>query len=191
MHSKVLFFNEKRIKMKIKKTVITVLIFCFVISSGFSQEKSKKELRREQKEKEKIEKEKQTEALIETKAFVFTANRALPSGARTIDLTGDNYFVKFENDSIESFMPFFGRAYGGVGYGTDVGIKFKEAPKTFNIKKAKKSYEIEAVIKDDKDTYNLTLSISFQGSASLFVTSNNRSTISYQGILEAIKNEGD
>lgn len=177
--------------MNLKRISIIILLFSLITTIGYTQEKSKRELRKEQKEKEKIEKEKRIETLIDAKTFVFIANRALPSGARTIDLTGDNYFVKFDNDSIESFMPFYGRAFSGVGYGTDVGIKFKEIPKTFNIKKTKKNYEIEAVIKDDKDKYNLTLSVSFQGSASLFVSSNNRSTISYQGKLAPIKKEED
>ena len=175
--------------MKANKASIIILTFFFITSFSFSQDKSKRELNKELKEKEKIEKQQQIEALIDSKAFLFVANRALPSGTRTIDLTGDNYFVKFQPELIESVMPFFGRAFGGVGYGTDVGIKFKEAPKTFNIKKGKKNYDIEAVVKSNNDTYNLSLSVSFQGSASLFVTSNNRSTISYQGKLAPIEKE--
>lgn len=175
--------------MKANKTSIIVLSFFFITIFSFSQEKSKRELKKELKEKEKIEKQQQIEALIESKAFMFITNRALPSGTRSIDLTGDNYFVKFEPELIESVLPFFGRAYSGVGYGNDVGIKFKEAPKTFNIKKGKKNYDIEAVVKSNNDTYNLNLTISFQGSASLFVTSNNRSTISYQGKLAPIEKE--
>lgn len=169
------------------KFTICILLFTLIINSGFSQEKSKKELRKEQKEKEKIEKEKQTEALIEAKTFVFVAKRALPSGARTIDLTGDNYSVTFQPDMIESIMPFFGRAFSGVGFGNDNGMRFKGEPKTFTINKVKKNYSIEAVVSDNNETYNLTLTVSFQGSASLFITSNNRSSISYQGDLKAIE----
>jgi len=175
--------------MAIKKISLTLLLFSLIMSLSYSQEKSKRELRIEQKEKEKIEKQQQIEALIEAKSFVFIPDRALPSGTRSIDLTGDNYFVKFEPELIESVLPFFGRAFGGIGNGSDVGIKFKEAPKTLNIKKGKKNYEIEAEVKSSNDTYNLTLTVSFQGSASLFVTSNNRSTISYQGKLAAIEKE--
>jgi len=172
-----------------KKLFISSLLFCLVIGSGFAQEKSKKELRKEQKEKEKIEKEHQTEALIEAKAFVFVPNRALPSGARTIDLTGENYFVKFEPELIESVMPFFGRAYSGIGYGSDAGIKFKEVPETFEIKKTKKNYNLKTKVTANNDNFELTLSVGFQGGATLFVVSNNRSSISYQGKLEPIKNE--
>lgn len=169
------------------KYYICLILFSLIFNTGFSQEKSKKELRKEEKEKEKIEKEKQIEALIEAKAFVFIPKRALPTGTRSIDLTGNNYFVKFESDLIESFMPFFGRAFNSAGYGSDNGVKFKEKPKTFTINKAKKNYEIVAVVSDKNETYNLTLTVSFRGSASLFIASNNRSNISYQGDLEPIE----
>lgn len=172
-----------------KKISVFAIFFFLILNLSYSQEKSKRELRKDQKEKEKIEKQQQIEALIDAKAFVFIPDRALPSGARSIDLTGDNYFVKFESELIESVLPFFGRAYGGIGYGGDVGIKFKEDPKSFNINKGKKNYEMEAEVKSSNDTYNLTLTISFQGSASLFVTSTNRSTISYQGKMAPIEKE--
>jgi len=177
--------------MNPKRISIIILLFSLITTIGFTQEKSKKELRKEQKEKEKIQKEKQIEALIDAKAFVFNANRALPSGARSIDLTGDNYFVKFESDLIESILPFFGRAFGGAGYGNNNGMRFKGIPKSFTVDKAKKNYKIEAVVIDNNDTYNLTLTVSFQGSASLFIASNNRSTISYQGKLEPIEKKED
>jgi len=171
------------------KLSVCLILFALILNTGFSQEKSKRELRKEQKEKVKIEKEKQTEALIEAKSFMFTAKRALPSGSRTIDLTGDNYSVKFESNLIESVLPFFGRAFAGAGYGNDNGMRFKGEPKTFTVKKAKKNYDIEAIVSDANETYNLTLTVSFQGSASLFITSNNRSSISYQGSIEPIEKE--
>ena len=173
------------------KISLLIILFFLISSSSFSQEKSKRELRKEQKEKVKLEKEKQTEALMEAKSFVFNANRALPTGARSIDLTGDNYFVKFESHMIESVLPFFGRAFAGAGFGNDNGMRFKGEPKTFKINKGKKNYEIEAEVSDTNETYNLTLTVSFQGSASLIITSNNRSSISYQGQLEPIKKEAE
>lgn len=173
------------------KVSVFLLLFALILNAGFSQEKSKRELRKEQKEKEKIEKEKQTEALIEAKSFMFIAKRALPTGARSIDLTGDNYSVTFQTDLIESILPFFGRAFAGAGYGNDNGMRFKGEPKTFTLNKAKKNYVIEAVVSDKNETYNLTLTVSFQGSASLFITSNNRSSISYQGQLEPIKKQAE
>ena len=82
---------------------------------------------------------------------------------------------------IESYMPFFGRAYSGVGYGNDTGLNFEGRPKEFTIIKGKKNYQIKAVVKTGNDTFTLYLSVGFEGDASLSVISNNRSTISYSG----------
>jgi len=177
--------------MNLIRISIMILFFGLFSAIGFTQEKSKKELRKELKEKERIEKEQRIETLIEAKAFVFVATRALPTGMKPIELNGDNYFVNFQTDLIESVMPFFGRAYSGVGYGGDNGMRFKEKPKTFNIKKTKKNYQIDIVVDGKNDTYNISLTISFQGSATLYIASNNRSTMSYQGNLKPIEPKAD
>jgi hypothetical protein len=158
--------------MKTKLSLLIVVIF-LTMNSGFSQEKTKKEL----KEERKLEKQKQTEAMINAKEFVFVA--------RTANLTTNPNFVKFQPEMIESEMPFFGRSYGAIGYGGDTGLKFKGKPEEFTIVKEKKNYQVDAVVNGTTDKYRLSLSVGFEGSASLSITSNNRSTISYQGEISA------
>jgi hypothetical protein len=51
--------------------------------------------------------------------------------------------------------------------------------------KEKKNYQVDAVVNGTTDKYRLSLSVGFEGSASLSITSNNRSTISYQGEISA------
>jgi hypothetical protein len=93
--------------MKTKLSLLIVVIF-LTMNSGFSQEKTKKEL----KEERKLEKQKQTEAMINAKEFVFVARTANPTGMRSVNLTTNPNFVKFQPEMIESEMPFFGRSYG-------------------------------------------------------------------------------
>jgi hypothetical protein len=170
--------------MKAKCQVLMGL-FLLIVISGYSQEKSKKQL----KEEQRLEKEKQTEALINSKAFVFTAKTAFPQDAKSINLTGNANIVKFSNDWIESFMPFFGRAYSGVGYGADNGLKFEGKPKEYTTTRTKKNYEVSVTVKGENDTYHLSLSVGLQGNASLTISSNNRSTISYNGDISAPRKE--
>ena len=172
--------------MKLKIFISVFLIF-LITTQGFSQEKSKGQLKKEQKEKVKLEKEKKTEALIESKTFVFIAETALPMGTRSINLRNDNYSVIFQPDMIESFIPFFGRAYSGAGFGNDNGLMFKEKPKSFDVKKTNKNYQIDVVVNKNNNNYQMSLTVSFEGGATLSVTSSNRSTITYQGYLEPIK----
>jgi hypothetical protein len=162
------------------KISILFLLFSLAIINSYSQE-SRKEL----KERQKIENQKKTEALVNTKEFVFTARTALPQGGRSVNLTTRSNFMKFHPDLIESEMPYYGRAYSGAGYGGDSGLKFAGKPEKYTVVKEMKYYQIHAEVKSDNDTYKISLSVGFEGSTSLTVISNNRSTISYQGDITA------
>jgi len=166
------------------------LIFLFIISTlitvaGFSQEKSKKELKAEKK----IEEQRRVEALINSNNFVFEARTALPTGMRPIDLSTRSNYVTFEPEMIDSYMPFFGKAYSGAGFGNDNGLEFKGKPEEFTLEKGKKNYQINTLVKGESDSYRISLSVSFSGYASLSISSNKRSTISYQGEISEIKKE--
>ncbi len=153
----------------------------FVFATGFSQETTKKA----QREQNRIEKEKQIEALISSKEFVFEAIQALPQSGKMIILTGSSYTVTFHPDAIESYLPFYGRAYS-IDYGGDGGIKFEGKPEEYKVvtQKSGKGYDINATIKTPKDLYKFYLSVSPDGTATLMVDSNQRSSISYHGDIK-------
>ena len=172
--------------MKANISILTIL-FALILTSGFTQEKSKKQI----KEEKKIEKQKQVEIMINTKEFVFTGKYANPTGYKSVNLATTPNYVKFEPEMIDSYMPYYGRAYSGAGYGGDEGLKFTGKPEEYTFTKGKKNYQVDATVKGEKDTYRLSLSVSFEGSATLTVTSNNRSAISYTGeISELVKDGG-
>jgi hypothetical protein len=166
------------------RVAFSVLILLFVTTTGFSQDKTRSEL----KEERKIEKQKLIEAIVNSKRFVFVAQTALPSGMKAIDLSSNHNYIKFQPDLIDSYMPFFGQAYRSVGYGTDSGLIFKGIPEKFSLEKKQKIFQISIVVKGGTDNFVLTLSIGFEGSASLSISSNNRSTISYQGEISELVN---
>jgi hypothetical protein len=168
--------------MKSKKSVIIVL-FVLLSINLFAQEKSKKQI----KEEKKTEKQIQVESMINARTFEFVARTALPTGYKSVNLTTTTNYVKYQPELIESYMPFFGRAFSGVGYGSDDGLKFTGKPQEFTVTKGKKNYQVDATVKGEKDTFRLSLTVSFQGSSSLTITSNNRSAISYSGEIRAIE----
>jgi hypothetical protein len=155
---------------------ILIVLFTLVMRSGFSQESSK-----ELKEKSKIEKQNNTEVLVNSKEFVFTGKTALPQGARSVDLTTRSNFVKFHPELIECDMPYFGRTYSGAGYGGDTGLRFSGKPEKYTVIKKKKNHQVDAEVKTGNKTYSISLSVGFEGSATLTVISSNQSTISYHG----------
>ncbi len=166
--------------MTAKISVLTIIL-AFIVIAGFAQEKSKKQI----KEEKKIEKQKQIDSLVNAKTFDFVGRRAMPTGYKSVDLTTNTNFVKYQPDLIDSYMPFYGRAYSGVGYGSDEGLKFTGKPEDFTVTKGKKNYDVSATVKGESDTFRLSLSVSFEGSATLTITSNKRSAISYSGEIRA------
>jgi len=169
--------------MKTKVTFITLMMI-FILGSCFAQETSRKA----QRQNAKLERVHQTEILINSREFVFTASRALPLGGGSIDLTTNPNYLKFHPDRIESYLPFFGRAYN-VDYGGDAGLKFQGKPKEFKVvnRGKGKGYEINTNVSGKLDNYQINLLVSPEGSATLIILSNNRNSITYFGEIKKME----
>jgi hypothetical protein len=165
------------------KTVILIVMLSLIVATSYAQQKTKKQLG----EVRKIEKQMQIKALVDAKTFVFVGRTVLPQGFNSIDLTSNPNYLQFEPDLIKSEMPFFGRAFSGVGYGGDGGLKFEGKPEEFTVENRKKSFEIKATVKGETDVYRLFLTVFLEGNATLTISSNNRSAISYNGAIQAIE----
>jgi hypothetical protein len=159
------------------RVYIVVLILSMGMTTSFSQGKTKGEPR----EDKKLNKRTQVEMMINSREFVFVPRMALPTGMKPVNISANQYVVKFQPDFIDSYMPFFGRAYSTVGFGNNTGFSFKGKPEKFTTEKGKKTFQINAVVKGETDIFRLFLSVGSEGSASLSISSDNRSTISYQG----------
>ncbi|TLX78393.1 DUF4251 domain-containing protein [Labilibacter sediminis] len=165
------------------------LVFALLLGVGnvWSQDKLSR------KEKKKIQKQEQLNEMIELvkdKNIEFVADRAFPSGWRSIDLISNPNYLRLSNDSAKAEMPYFGRAYqstpgerGGINFDNKVSEKEME----INEKKGRISLSFE--VKENNDVFRCQLDIFHSGSASLTVVSNNRQTISYNGNVEEWKPE--
>ena len=165
------------------KTKISILFLLLLMCSItlFAQEKSKKQI----KEEKKLEKQKQVQTMMNERVFIFTARTALPQGYKTVNLNSNMYTVDFSPAKIVSYLPYYGRAYSGVSYGGDDGLKFEGTPEDFTVTTGKKNYSAKAEVKSEKEVYKLMLTVGFEGSATLTVSSNNRSSISFNGEISA------
>jgi len=164
------------------KTMIRILTALLIlnVTSGYAQ--TINEDRKSDREEKKIELQKQISKLISTKKFTFVADRAFPMGGSSIDLTTNSNYIKFSPGNIESYMPFFGRAYS-ADYSVDPGLKFEGNPKVFTITKLKKNrgYNIIVKVSLPRDTYDLSLDVGLTGNSILTISSYNRASISYNG----------
>lgn len=156
--------------MKTFYVILVTVIFSFTIVGA--QTLTKKEKR---EQREKVMKE-----LIDSNRFVISVDKATPSKGKMRILSSD-YTFEMHGDSVNSYLPFFGRAYS-VDYGsTDGGIKFDELYQDYTKKEKKGRYEISFKVRTTKDTYDVNLSIGFSGYASIGIRSNNKSYISFGG----------
>lgn len=167
--------------MKMKLSIL-VLLFSFFSIQGYAQEKTKKELKAERE----LQEQKETEALIDSKSFVFDAEKLMPQTGRMIILDYNTYFLKLNQDNVTCDLPFFGRGFN-VGYGSDGGIKFEGKPENLKIEKTKKYYSVKMTVKGKDDVYDVFFKIFFNKQTTLSINSNNRSFISYDGNVRAFK----
>ncbi|MGL5111451.1 MAG: DUF4251 domain-containing protein [Flavobacterium sp.] len=171
--------------MKTVKCKSLFLMMLLLMSNYlFSQEKTKKEL----KLVKKMEQQRKIDQLMASRNFQFVANRALPMGYSSIDLTTNPNYIHFSPRLIKSEMPFFGRATGALPYGGgDGGLQFEGVPTNFTLEKGKKGYELNAGVRGKNDTYKIQLTVYADGGATLMIKSNSRASISYLGAVSEPK----
>lgn len=162
-----------------KKWISFIAFFLvFVCLTAFEPQISRKA----QREKERNEKRAFIDSLIHSDRFVFIATRAFPQGWSSVDLTTNQNYIRFSPDTIESYMPFFGRAYA-VEYGGGEGLKFKGAAVDYKVERKNTGYEVSTSVVTVSDNFRIFLKVSTEGSASLYLNSNQRSHISYDGAI--------
>ena len=163
----------------------TFLVICAMfMATFFSEAQTQKEIRKQKAAEDFVK----TLELVESGQFHFVAERAYPSGGKSVDLTSRSNLVEIKDENARGDLAFFGRATN-VGYDTDGGgIKFdgEIMNKKLKLKENKNQIELSFSVKGTRDQYSCHFIISSDGSASLSINSNNRSTISYQGSISAI-----
>lgn len=156
----------------IRLFVMIGIVFLMGGQSLFSQTKAEK---REQKAKE-------VKAMVESRRFVISIERALPMGGRSINLTSP-YSLEMRGDSAVSYLPYFGRAYS-LPYGGGDGLRFEKPVTDYRISFNKKGIaNIQFATRTDDDTFRFCVEVYPNGSATISVTPTNRQSISYQGEL--------
>ena len=94
------------------------------------------------------------------------------------------YSVEVRNDSLISYLPYFGRAYN-VPYGGGKGLNFSAPIESYREGVGKNGKRhIEIGLTNDEDTYLYVLDVFDNGSSSVSVSARQREQISYTGDME-------
>ena len=161
--------------MRTKKQIFMLLLALLVGIPTLSAQQSKKE-KKEQK-KEAVMK------LIESENYKIDVNTAMPMRGRSIPLTS-SYSLEIRNDSVISYLPYYGRAYS-IPYGGGNGLNFKAPLKEYNMKLDKKGNSvITFTARNPEDKFDFRVKVYSNGSTSIDVNMQNRQSISFQGELD-------
>ena len=126
-------------------------------------------------------------SMIDSSQFVFDAERVNPLRGRTRYLTS-SYDVTVKKDTVESFLPYFGRAYQAPIDPSKGGIQFTSTDFSYTVQ-SKGDSQWDVIIKpnDNRDVQEMRFNIFGNGSSSLNVTSTHKDPISFTGHIERIK----
>ena len=126
-------------------------------------------------------------SLIDSKRFVFEVQSTLPQGGITKQ-ESYGFFLKVSGDSLTCYLPYYGRATMPTMNPGERPLDFTSANFEYSVKEMKKGgWEILISPKDQKNVRGMSLTLFDNGSASLYVNSNNLDPISYHGSVSAIK----
>lgn len=120
--------------------------------------------------------------LLDSQSFVFVPVYVNPMGGRRRDLS-TGYELSISKDSLISYLPFFGRGYTAPISPSDVDFDYKSTNFTYAVTPARRGWNITVKPKDQRYLQELYFRIFDNASASLNVTSINRSSISYDGYI--------
>lgn len=127
--------------------------------------------------------------LVSDQSFVFIAERMNPLRGANRSLTS-YYDVKVGRDTLSSYLPYFGRAYGGIIDPAGGGLQFTSTDYVYSATPGKgDSWSISIQPRDLPQIQSLTFNVFNNGTATLNVTSTNRDPISFYGYLQPLDKE--
>lgn len=142
-----------------------------------------------QSKKEKKQKTEQAvRRAIDAKDYKINVNRVTPMKGGSKHLTS-NYSVEVRNDSIYSYLPYFGVAYN-IPYGGGKGLNFNAPISEYTTEYSKKgNAKITLRLRNDEDNYIYNITIYPNGMSDIQVTPTNRQSISFSGEMDIKKKE--
>lgn len=157
-----------------KKLFVSTVLLCLalVMLSGCATSEERAARMAEQKKKV-------VTALTE-RNYKISVDRMYPMKGSSRNVSY-GYSVEVRNDSLISYLPYFGRAYS-VPYGGGKGLNFSErigSYKEFKEKDGRRNIEIG--LKNEEDTYLYRIEVFDNGKSSIDVQSRQRDRISYSG----------
>lgn len=146
--------------------------------------------KKESKNQQKAEQYEVIKELVHAGEFEFKAIRATPQKGSQINLTTRANYLKVSGGNVNADMPYFGVANNAAYANNDGGVMFDGAPEKYQVDENDKKLRviIKFSVKGKGEIFNCILTIASKDNATLSVTSNIRSAITYSGAVTVLKN---
>lgn len=162
--------------MKTNKLILLGLICLTVAMPTTAQNRNEKKARTERAVKE----------AIAAKQYKINVDRMQPMRGGSRNLT-TNYTLEIRNDSVFSYLPYFGVAYNAP-YGGGKSLNFNASITGYTTRALKKGkIQIDFKTRSDEDNYEYRLTIFPDGSTSIHVQPMNKQSISFTGEMDTEK----
>ena len=140
------------------------------------------------KKEKKQQREQAVREAVDAKAYKINVDRVMPMKGGSKHLTSD-YSLEIRNDSVYSYLPYFGVAYN-VPYGGGKGLNFSAPLSEYTSTYSKKgNAKITLKVRNEEDNYLYNITIYPNGSSNIQVTPTNRQSISFSGEMDLKKKE--
>lgn len=157
--------------MKGKKTFFVTV--CLFLVASFS-------LQAQTKAEKKQEKARMVKECIESKNYEIEVNTAMPMSGNSVQLA-PYYSLTVRNDSVFSYLPYYGRAYM-LPYGGGEGLNFEAKLTDYKQEIGKKgNYEITFSARTQEDYYTFNVTVYDNGSSGINVNMQKKQPIDFIG----------
>ena len=146
-----------------------------------------KEEKKEQKELKAQNEYDAMKELVDSKSYEFNADWILSAGSRINIASGSNTMT-IEQDSATAAMQYFGTVTN-IGPRGSEGVSFDNVMKNYKVKynDHKKKINVSYSVKNKSENFDISLSIYSSGKAYADIYSNNKSNVTYDGNVTAVK----
>ena len=128
---------------------------------------------------------------VDQGSFEIQHDWANPLRGTSIDLMGNSNYIRFKQDSVKIFLPYFGVRQFGAGYNSEGGIRYEGPLENLQVEADPDDESLTVEFEGQQGTENLEFFIKMypNGKVRTSVNSNQRDGISYSGYVRELPEE--
>ena len=163
-----------------------LITFLLLITLGSFAQRENVKVRKQKRTMKNAKIEACVDSLIQSRNFTVIAQSVQPMGWQTIQLSS-LYDLQIKVDTVETNLPYYGRAYTVDYASTEGGIKLNAKMIDYKQVRKRNNLEIAFETRTVTDLYQFRVTITPLGYATIFVNSNNRQGIGFNGVLQGVR----